>query len=85
MVNSCHDWWACGALPPKRGCRRDSHLGRIHAEQESNLGVLLCAFQPEQNDAVDFVVVVAAVAAVVAYAYVLFVVVVLRPEKYKQR
>ena len=80
MVNSCHDWWACGALPPKRGCRRDSHLGRIHAEQESNLGVLLCAFQPEEIGVADFVIV-----AVVADEYVLFAVVVgLRPVKNKK-
>ena len=84
MVNSSHDWWGCGVHPPKRGCLHDFHPGRIRAEQGLNLAVLLCAFQPEQNDgSVGFVVVVAVVAAaVVAYAYVQFVVVVLRPEKY---
>jgi len=43
-----------------RGYHDYPHLVRIHAEQGSNLGVLLCAFQPEQSGVAGFVVVVAA-------------------------
>ena len=60
-----------------RGFHDYPHLVRIRAEQESNLGVLLCAFQPEEIGVADFVIV-----AVVADEYVLFAVVVgLRPVK----
>jgi len=54
-----------------RGFHDYPHLVRIRAEQESNLGVLLCAFQPEEIGVADFVIV-----AVVADEYVLFAVVV---------
>ena len=63
-----------------RGYHDYPHLVRIHAEQGSNLGVLLCAFQPEEIGVADFVI-----AAVVADEYVLFAVVVgLRPVKKKK-
>lgn len=54
MVSSCHDLWGCGAHPQMRGCDYPRLLGRIHAEQGSNLGALLYAFQLEQNGVVGF-------------------------------
>ena len=54
MVSSCHDLWGCGAHPQMRGCDYPSLLVRIHAEQGSNLGALLYAFQLEQNGVVGF-------------------------------
>jgi hypothetical protein len=54
MVNSCHDLWGCGAHPLMRGCDYPRLLVRIHAEQGSNLGALLYAFQLEQNGVVGF-------------------------------
>jgi len=54
MVSSCHDLWGYGAHPQMRGCGYPRLLGRIHAEQGSNLGALLYAFQLEQNGAVGF-------------------------------
>jgi len=53
-VNSCHDLWVCGAHPLMRGCGYPRLLVRIHAEQGSNLGALLYAFQLEQNGVVGF-------------------------------
>jgi len=54
MVSSCHDLWGCGAHPQMRGCGYPRLLVRIHAEQGSNLGALLYAFQLEQNGVVGF-------------------------------
>lgn len=54
MVSSCHDLWGCGAHPQMRVCGYPRLLVRIHAEQGSNLGALLYAFQLEQNGVVGF-------------------------------
>ena len=54
MVSSCHDLWGCGAHPQMRGCGYPRLLVRIHAEQGSNLGALLYAFQLEQNGVAGF-------------------------------
>ena len=78
MVSSCHDLWGCGAHPQMRGCGYPRLLVRIHAEQGSNLGALLYAFQLEQNGAVGFAT-VADVAGV--YDHVHHVVVDLIPAK----
>ena len=78
MVSSCHDLWVCGAHPQMRGCGYPRLLVRIHAEQGSNLGALLYAFQLEQNGVVGFAT-VADVAGV--YDHVHHVVVDLIPAK----
>lgn len=58
-MNSCHGLWGCGVAPMRRGYRDYPHLVRTFpGEQGSNLGVLLCAFQPEQSGGVGLVVVV---------------------------
>ena len=64
-----------------RGYHDYPHLVRIHAEQGSNLGVLLCAFQPEQSGVAGFVVVVAAADEGVLSAAVE----VLKPEKREKK
>ena len=64
-----------------RGYHDYPHLVRIHAEQGSNLGVLLCAFQPEQSGVAGFVVVVAVADEGVLSAAVE----VLKPEKREKK